>query len=99
MTEYMMTAHGILKIYADKNKIELFSHDFINPEFNLAEFDKDRPHTSDEWKDYFFTVNEECKIADNLPSVTRINLHMQAVQEYIQRKAKRNLVIYPGNRN
>lgn len=76
------------------NELNLYSHHFVHPNFDVSKFNINQPHTLIEWQCAFFS-STEAKQADNLPlnSISRVNLHSRAFTEYLKKKKAKGLLL------
>ncbi|NJO30191.1 MAG: hypothetical protein HC874_23640 [Richelia sp. SL_2_1] len=79
----------------EPNDTNLYSHNFVYPEFKPDEFNIYEPHTILDWQCFFFS-SEDAKKADKLPlnEIIRVNLHANAFAEYLKKKIDKNLVVF-----
>ena len=84
----------MLFIFSNNQSLDLYSEDYVHPDFKPETFDFNVPHTLNEWQCYFFATNPDCKVADKIDNpIARTNLHSGAYCEYLKKKLDKGLVI------
>ena len=84
----------LLVTFSKTESTDLESDDFVDPDFNIKDFDISKPHSIIEWQSYFFACpNLDRDFVDVTENpVVRLNLHAMAFKTYVKKKMEKGLV-------